>query len=194
MISSSITDNDEINNALLGLGKKPKANTFKNTVAKYAKSTDDATAKQTKAAKPKQQKTHTENLTKEAIVDLLEDYSQVKNMKDVVIGTHLRYFSKVGNENKFRMGGNLKLIEKEYVILKNAVGVEWSVQMNGTTFYKKMTNKDIKNEYDIIINELHDKIKKLKAENKTLKSENTDLKNIRPVKTPVKTPRATKKK
>ena len=193
MINTSITDNDEINNALLGLGKKSKLNNFKNTVTKYAKSAG-VTVPETKQTKAKQPKTHTENLTKEEIVDLLEDYSQVKHMKDVAIGTHLRYFSKVGNENKFRMGGNLKLIENEYVILKNAVGVEWSVQMNGTTFYKKMTNKDIKNEYDIIINDLHDKIKKLKADNKALKSEITDFKNSKPVKTPAKTPKATKKK
>jgi hypothetical protein len=190
MISTSITNNDDINQALLNIGKKSKNPTIKEAAVKYTKTN-------TTKAPGKQTKTHTDNLTKEQIKDLLEDYNQVKNINDVAIGTHLRYFSKVGNENKFRMGGNLKLIEKEYVILKNAVNVEWSVQMNDTTFFKKMTNKDIKQEYDNIIEDLHEKIKKLKSENKLLKSENTELKangpkTIKTTKT-AKTTKTTKK-
>jgi hypothetical protein len=177
MISTSITDNDAVNDALLGMGKNIKNKIVKNAVVKYNKAVPAA------KINTRQTKTHTDNLTKDKIVELLEDYNQVKNINDVSIGTHLRYFSKVGNENKFRMGGNLKLIEKEYIILKNALNVEWSVQMSGSTFYKKMTTKDIKQEYDNIIEDLHEKIKQLKLDNKSLKSEITELKNTKVVKT-----------
>jgi hypothetical protein len=162
MISTSITDNNEINNALLNIGKKNKNNIVKAAVEKFTNPPKNA---------KKDIKTHTEQLSKEQIKELLEDYSQVTDINNVCIGTHIRYFSKLNGENKFRMGGNLKLIEKEYVILKNAVNVEWSVQIKDTTFFKKMTMKDIKDEYENIIEDLHDKIKKLKAENKLLKDD-----------------------
>lgn len=182
MISTYITDNDDINKALISIGKKSKNTNVMTGAANIIKKNKASTKKETK--------THTENLSKDQIKDLLEDYSQVKDINNVAIGTHLRYFSKVGTENKFRMGGNLKIIEKEYIILKNAVNVEWSVQIKDTTFFKKMTMKDVKNEYDEIISDLHNKIKILKQENKELKSEVTKLKTV---KTPQRKTTKTKK-
>jgi len=71
----------------------------------------------------------------------------------------------------FRMGGNLKrnLDLPKFIVLKNAVGTEWTVQVKDTIFYKKMSIKEIKEEYELIISDLHQKIKKLKQEVKELK-------------------------
>ena len=63
------------------------------------------------------------------------------------------------------MGGNLKrnLDLPKFIVLVNALGTEWTVQIKDTTFYKKMSLKEIKEEYDNIIEELHEKIKKYKT-------------------------------
>ena len=86
-------------------------------------------------------------------------------MSKVPLGTHLRYFSIKDGVKLFRMGGNLKrnLDLPKFVVLVNALGVEWTVQIKDTTFYKKMSLKEIKEEYDGIIEELHEKIKKYKT-------------------------------
>ena len=110
-------------------------------------------------------KTYTSNLTKEQINEKLEDYKLVEDISKVPLGTHLRYFSIKDGTKLFRMGGNLKrnLDLPKFVILVNALGKEWSVQVKDTIFYKKMSMNEIKEEYDNIIEELHEKIKKYKA-------------------------------
>ena len=115
-------------------------------------------------------KTFTDNLTKEEINEKLEDYKLVEDISKVPLGTHLRYFVEKNGTKLFRMGGNLKrnLDLPNFIVLQNAMGVEWTVQIKDTTFYKKMTIKEIKEEYDGIIEDLHDKIKKLKAKVKEL--------------------------
>jgi len=115
-------------------------------------------------------KTFTENLTKDDINQKLEDYKLVEDISKVPLDTHLRYFIKKNGEMLFRMGGNLKrnLDLTNYIVLKNAQGIKWTVQVKDTIFYKKMTIKEIKDEYEGIINELHDKIKKLKIRIKEL--------------------------
>jgi hypothetical protein len=97
---------------------------------------------------------------------------KVEDLSQVPIGTHLRYFVNKDGEYLFRMGGNLKRNTDlpKFIILKNAVGAEWSVQVKDTIFYKKMSLTEIKNEYEGIIDELHLKIKKLKSEIKSLKN------------------------
>ena len=98
-------------------------------------------------------KTFTENLSKEEISEKLEDYKLVDDISKVPLDTHLRYFVKKNNEMLFRMGGNLKrnLDLPNFIVLKNALGTEWSVQVKDTIFYKKMSIKEIKEEYDDII-------------------------------------------
>lgn len=112
----------------------------------------------------KEKKTFTSNLTKEEINDKLQDYKLVDDISKVSLGTHLRYFVIKDGIKLFRMGGNLKrnLDIPNFIVLVNAVGVEWTVQIKNTTFYKKMSLKEIKDEYDSIIEELHEKIKKYK--------------------------------
>jgi hypothetical protein len=55
----------------------------------------------------------------------------------------------------------------DYVIL-NSGTYQWSVQVKDTIFYRKMTLGEIKNEYQLIIDDLVQKNKKLKDENKKL--------------------------
>lgn len=112
-------------------------------------------------------KTFTQNLTKEDIAKKLEDYKKVDDISTVPLNTHLRYFSKGPNgELNFRMGGNLKrnLDLPNFIVLRNALGVEWTVQVKNTIFYKKMEITDIKREYENVIETLHNKIRELKKQ------------------------------
>jgi len=126
--------------------------------------------------------TITEKLTKDDIMDLLEDYVEESIMK-IPIGTHVRYFQTINGEQKFRRGGVLKFNSQlpTYVILDNGKK-SWSVQINpGTIFYKKMTIKEIKDEYETRIDELEqlvDKLKNIIKSNKNSKSDKNKKINI----------------
>lgn len=119
-----------------------------------------------------------DKLTEEEIEEKLEDYKEVDDIKNVPLGSHLRYFittidKKTGTATrKFRLGGILK--DKEhadtYVILSNG-NITWSVQVKNATFYRKMTNEEIKDEYEMIIQEQAEEIKSLKKQIKILKNE-----------------------
>ena len=168
--NTSITEDKMIDDALMKIGKKSNAKT-KNIISDIVNkknTTKNITKKNTEDV---QKQTYTNTLNKDEIQKKLEDYTKVEDLSTVPIGTHLRYFINKDGEYLFRMGGNLKRNNDlpKFVILKNAVGVEWSVQVKDTIFYKKMTLTEIKNEYENIIDELHSKIKKLKNEIKTLK-------------------------
>jgi hypothetical protein len=137
--------------------------------------------------RPKQ--TLQDKLTKEEIAEKLIGYKEVKDLeelKDMPIGTELRYFvfQKVGNkiEKKFRLGG--KLLNKEnadkYIVLATGVPPNqktWSVQVKDGEFWEKLkvedvieaqTEKlqDVKVRYVKHIEDLQEQIKKLKEEKK----------------------------
>lgn len=178
----TVTDDKTINEILGNIGKKSKNQNKKELINNFIENKnnyDNKNSKQNIQKKNDQQdegvnngnkKTFTDNLTKDEINQKLEDYKLVDDISKVSLDTHLRYFIKKDGEMLFRMGGNLKrnLDLPNYVVLKNALGTEWTVQVKDTLFYKKMTIKEIKEEYDEIINELHDKIKKLKIRIKEL--------------------------
>jgi hypothetical protein len=187
-------DENEINDVLMAIGKKTRnpgvktlTKSFVNKIKSKTDLDDDSvksnkSTKSTKSNKSTKGKakgtkgydrpksTFTDNLTKEDVEKKLEDYQKVDDITQIPIGTNLRYFTKKDDELVFRMGGNLKSNNglPKFVILKNAVGVEWSVQVEGTIFYKKMTVQEIKDEYEEIIKELNGKIKKLKERVKEL--------------------------
>lgn len=174
-----LTDDKMINEVLCNIGKRSKdpvkkslinnfmdggANNEKKIVKKpYQKNSnnngDDG------IAGDDEKKTFTSNLTKEEINEKLQDYKLVDDISKVPLGTHLRYFVMKDGNKLFRMGGNLKrnLDLPKFVILVNAFNVEWTVQIKDTIFYKKMSINEIKDEYDGIIEELHEKIKKYKT-------------------------------
>ena len=122
--------------------------------------------------------TFTDKLTKEGIEDLLEDYLQVDDIGKVPLGTHIRYFStEKDGTKKFRTGGILQVTTglPKYVILSNGTNT-WSVQTQGTTFFKKMNITEIKNEYEAIITELEKKIAVLEKKTDDLRNYIINLK------------------
>ena len=176
----SVTDDKMINEILGNMGKKSTnpvkkqlINNFVDGKKKYdikkqnSKNNGEDNEPDDKSVG---KKTFTDNLTKDEINEKLEDYKLVEDISKVPLGTHLRYFVEKNGTKLFRMGGNLKrnLDLPNFIVLKNAVGAEWTVQVKDTIFYKKMSIKEIKEEYDGIISDLHDKIKKLKAKIKEL--------------------------
>lgn len=129
-----------------------------------------------------------ESLSKEDIKEKLEEYSQVEDISTVALNTHLRYFTintKTG-EKQFRLGGFLSKVdlEKGYVILNNN-NVSWSVQLQNTVFFQKMSFKALKEE---IMEEALEMAKKkfgnnelvenLTKENELLKQEIKKLKSV----------------
>lgn len=182
----TITDDKMINEILGNIGKKNKDPAKKALVNNFINDKTNETKKFVKKSYQKpntnenidtnanantnadiedEKKTFTSNLTKDEINEKLQDYKLVDDMSKVPLGTHLRYFVIKNGVKLFRMGGNLKrnLDLPKFIVLVNALGTEWTVQIKDTTFYKKMSLKEIKEEYDSIIEELHEKIKKYKS-------------------------------
>ena len=185
---TSITDEKMINEVLCGIGKKSKNQDKKELIDNFVNDNNDNGIKkvvkriyQTKTNQDGgyeknndvEKKTFTENLTKDEINEKLQDYKLVDDISKVPLGTHLRYFVMKDGTKLFRMGGNLKrnLDLPKFIVLVNALGTEWTVQVKDATFYKKMSLKEIKEEYDGIIDELHEKIRKYK--NKIEEKDNT---------------------
>jgi hypothetical protein len=136
------------------------------------------------------------NLIEEDINLLLEEYDEVNDMSELKPSDHVRYFTIKYKKNgyvdkKFRMGGQIIKIDHElkYLVL-TAKKLTWSVQFNNTIFYKKMTTNDIKEFYelelddkDMKIEKLKNSIKKYKENQQKLLDENAklfnELKNIK---------------
>lgn len=183
---TTITDEKMINEVLCNIGKKSKNPVKKELINNFVNDNGiKKVVKKTYPVKSKQyggngngnndndedegegevKKTFTGNLTKDEINEKLQDYKLVDDISKVPLGTHLRYFVMKDGTKLFRMGGNLKrnFDLPKFIVLVNALGTEWTVQVKDATFYKKMTLKEIKEEYDGIIDELHEKIKKYKT-------------------------------
>jgi len=104
-------------------------------------------SRETSYVRPK--KTYQDTLSGDEIKEKLKEYKKVSDIRKIIIGTHIRYFSKDKDTktNVFRLGGFLTKFgdEYKYVILSNG-SVSWSVQNNGTNeFWAKMNNKEILN-------------------------------------------------
>lgn len=106
--------------------------------------------------------TFTEKLTNDDIEEMLDDYVEVENLAQVPLGTHIRYIATINGKKKFRIGGilsNTKGLPK-YIVLVNSAGKSWSVQTKNTVFYRQMTRKEIREEYEEVIDELEEQIEK----------------------------------
>ncbi len=127
-------------------------------------------------------RSYQDNLTPEEIKIKLEDYKLVKDIDEVGLNTHLRYFTFDEKTKKkyFRLGGFLTKNEKDYIVLSNGQ-LSWSVQKNNSTFFQKLSTNEIKDEVE---NKL---IKKYEKTIIALNDENTRLKNtIKSIKKTVK--------
>lgn len=130
-------------------------------------------------------KTVQDTLSNDEIKDKLKDYKKVSDIRKVIIGTHLRYFSKdkVTKKPVFRLGGFLTKFgdEYKYVILSNGT-ISWSVQNNqDTQFWSKMNSKEIiinlETEIeDKVKDEIDEKYKKLKEKNEYMQKMYEDQK------------------
>jgi hypothetical protein len=132
-------------------------------------------SKDTGYVRPK--KTVQDTLTNDEIKEKLKDYKKVTDIKKVIIGTHMRYFTRDKSTKKpvFRLGGFLTKFgdDYKYVVLSNGT-ISWSVQNDGSTdFYAKMNSKETASNLETEIEErvktenksLEDKYKKLKEKN-----------------------------
>ena len=128
------------------------------------------TTKLTDDGYKKPPQTFSEKLTDAERIELLSDYKE-KNIKDIIKGTHVRYFIKdiKTKELKFRLGGIIASIDglPEYVILSNGKKT-WSVQVNNAIFYAKMSFNDFAKEFN-------DKIFKKDVEIELYKNDNKRL-------------------
>jgi|TARA_B100001093_G_scaffold493032_1_gene534780 regulator of replication initiation timing len=139
-------------------------------------------------------KTLQDKLTPEDIKDKLKEYIEVEDIGQVSLNTHLRYFTeKIDEKTKkktkaFRLGGFLvnKNNYEKYIILSNVPDVggvnpnkkTWSVNTQKSIFYRKLSNDEIKDEYQEEIDELYEEINVLKKELKKVKAENSKLKKL----------------
>jgi hypothetical protein len=118
-------------------------------------------------------KTLQDALSNDDIKDKLKEYKKVSDIRKIIIGTHIRYFTKDKQTKKpvFRLGGFLTKFgdEYKYVILSNGT-ISWSVQNNADTqFWAKMNSKEIvtnlETEKEEETKEIESKYKKLKDKN-----------------------------
>lgn len=116
-------------------------------------------------------KSYQDNLSPSDIKDKLQDYKPVFDISTVSLNAHIRYFSHDEKTGKklFRLGGFLIKNEKEYIVLSNGK-VNWSVQKKNSTFFEKMSIKDIKEEIiEKVSHKYEKKINELAQENAALK-------------------------
>lgn len=118
-----------------------------------------------------------DNLTKEDIELLLEDYNEVLNITELKPTLEIRYFTTIKNKKLFRMGGTIIKVDfdNKYIVLTNGK-ITWSVQLNDkTTLYRKMTLAEVKEFYENEINNIETNVNKYKQTIEKLKNENNNL-------------------
>ena len=110
-------------------------------------------------------KTVQDTLTNDDIKDKLKEYKKVSDITKIVIGRHMRYFTKDPKKKKdvFRLGGFLSKFGEDYkyLVLQNGI-LSWSVQLDGTNeFWVKMNPKDMQEQIQTEVEEIvNDKYKK----------------------------------
>jgi hypothetical protein len=119
-----------------------------------------------------------DKLTPKQIKELLENYVEIDDIKDVALDTHIRYFTKDKGKKKFRTGGFLlnKAKSDKYIILTNRK-ISWSVDTKNSILFKALSAKELTEIHQVEISELKDVLKKLYKESKELKKENKELKD-----------------
>lgn len=115
-------------------------------------------------------KTFQDKLTPKQIQELLIDYIEVDNIKDVPIDTHIRYFVKDKGKKLFRTGGFLlnKAKSDEYIVLTNRK-ISWSVDTKKSIIFRKLSSVELNEIHEEEKNELKNIIKILHKENKKIK-------------------------
>ena len=100
------------------------------------------------------------------ILKKLQDYTEVEESIDYVTpGSHIRYIINRDNKPLFRLGGFLKMVKPEYIVLSNGKK-SWCVQKQNTRFFRKLTQKELS---DIELDSKDDIIEQQKQEINRLK-------------------------
>lgn len=151
-------------------------NTEKKTLQKDPQNKEIKVNKISESIYDRPDMTYTEKLSKVQIQDLLVDYEQIKDNTELSVippGTHLRYFQMVNSKLKFRTGGILTVKSglPNYVILSSGK-VSWSVQVAECIFFKRITIKQLKKEFNKL---LEDKQKDIISLNNLLKSQSNEI-------------------
>ncbi len=126
----------------------------------------------------KEGKSLQQTLSPNDIKEKLQEYSQLDNIDEAQLNSHIRYFTidKKTGKKQFRLGGFLTKIDKDYVVLSNG-RLSWSVQKNTSIFFKKLSYTELKDELiEKISSKFEKKLNSLEKENETLKN---TLKDIR---------------
>ena len=128
----------------------------------------------------KKGKSYQEKLSPAEIKKKLEEYSQVEDINEVPIGSHIRYFTfnPKNGEKQFRLGGFLAKIDKggKYIICENG-NFSWSVQISNSVYFRKLKFSELKDELiEKISKKFEKEIKSLKKENKNLKDALKEIK------------------
>ena len=123
--------------------------------------------------------TYTDKLSKAQIKELLVDYEKINNLHElekVPSGTHIRYFEMKNDELKFRTGGILTVVTglPDYIILNNNK-ISWSVQVKQCIFFKRITIKQVRDEYNKLLYE-NDAI--IKGQQKLLTEQSSKIKEL----------------
>ena len=131
--------------------------------------------KDTNYVRPK--KTVQDTMSNDEIKDKLQGYEKVNDIKKVIMGSHLRYFSASKDSNKpvFRLGGFLTKFgdDYKYIVLSNGT-LSWSVQLNGTVeFWVKLNQKQFQEKLET---EMEEKLKQAPNDDK-YKEKYRDAKN-----------------
>ena len=115
-----------------------------------------------------------DKMTEEEIDEKLEDYIEIEDIFKVPLNSHIRYYTLIPGKDgeikkAFRLGGQLKNKDNadKYIILSNGT-VTWTVQMETSILYRKMTLEEIKEDYENIIKDLEEANLQLKKDNKKL--------------------------
>jgi hypothetical protein len=115
-----------------------------------------------------------DKMTEEEIEEKLEDYIEIEDIFKVPLNSHIRYYTLIPGKDgeikkAFRLGGQLKNKDNadKYIILSNGK-VTWTVQMETSILYRKMTLEEIKEDYENIIKDLEESNLLLKKDNKKL--------------------------
>jgi len=113
--------------------------------------------------------------TNASMAEKLKNYERVEDIEDVNLNTHVRYVTWKDNKQRFCLGGLLTKIHKKYVILSNGT-FSWSVQryhwdqnnedpdqepIFETAFFKILSNRQLKDKQEKIIDEKNQEIERL---------------------------------
>ena len=120
------------------------------------------------------EETYQDKLTNQEIKEKLKDYKKCTDIRTISIGTHIRYFTTdtKTKQKAFRLGGTLNKIDPEgrFIILGNGK-VSWSVQIEGTQFWQKLSEAEFKEE-------LKNEIKKELAASETFNSIDPNIEKV----------------